>query len=51
LAIICCSNDISAVRKLCGHISALAGCYRCYKRISGDEDQRQNFEGFDDMSD
>src|SRR2546421_5947780 len=30
LAVICCSNDIPAARKLCGHISALVGCYRCY---------------------
>ncbi|CAB4439852.1 unnamed protein product [Rhizophagus irregularis] len=46
LAIICCSNDIPAARKLCGHISALAGCYRCHKRAKG---QRANFGGFDDM--
>jgi hypothetical protein len=31
MAIICCSSDIPAARKLCGHISALAACHRCYK--------------------
>ena len=34
LAVICYSNDIPAVRKLCGHASALAGCHRCYKRAN-----------------
>lgn len=28
LAVICCSNDIPAAKKLCGHISALVGCHR-----------------------
>ncbi len=52
LAVICCFNDILAVRKLCSHISALVRCYRCYKRASSNEkNQRPNFEGFDDMSD
>ena len=37
LAVICCSNDISAARKLCGHASALAGCHRCYKRANREE--------------
>ncbi|PKC02388.1 hypothetical protein RhiirA5_425308 [Rhizophagus irregularis] len=27
MAVICCSNDISAARKLCNHISALVGCH------------------------
>jgi hypothetical protein len=49
VAVICCSNDIPAARKLCGHISALVGCHRCYKRASGDEGQRLNFGGFDDI--
>ena len=49
LAVICCSNDIPAARKLCGHISALVGCHRCYKRASGEEGQRSNFGGFDDI--
>src|SRR3989440_11442443 len=34
LAVICCANDIPAARKLCGHISAKAACYRCYKRAN-----------------
>jgi hypothetical protein len=49
LAVICCSNDIPAARKLCGHISALEGCHRCYKRANGEEGQRRNFGGFDDI--
>lgn len=50
LAVICCSNDIPAARKLCGHISALVGCHRCYKTAtSKEEGQRPNFGGFDDM--
>src|SRR6266542_2333397 len=52
LAVICCSNDIPAARKLCGHISALVGCHRCYKTVtSKEEGQRPNFGGFDDMAD
>ena len=48
LAVICCSNDIPAARKLCGHISALIGCHRCYKRANtGGE--KPNFGGFEDM--
>lgn len=50
LAIICCSNDIPAARKLCGHISALVGCHRCHKRARGEEGQRPNFGGFDDIN-
>ena len=49
MAVICCSNDIPATRKLCGHISALVGCHRCYKRASCEEGQRPNFGGFEDM--
>ena len=50
LAIICCSNDIPAARKLCGHISALIGCHRCYKRANtGGE--KPNFGGFENMDD
>ncbi|EXX66514.1 hypothetical protein PHYBLDRAFT_114300 [Rhizophagus irregularis DAOM 181602=DAOM 197198] len=49
MAVICCSNDIPAARKLCGHISALVGCHRCYKiaNISG---RKLNYGGFDDMT-
>jgi hypothetical protein len=50
LAVICCSNDIPAARKLCGHISALAACHRCYKRANIDG-RKMNFGGFDDMAD
>ena len=50
LALICCSNDIPAARKLCGHISASVSCHRCYKRanIKG---RKLNFGGFDDIDD
>ena len=51
LAVICCSNDIPAARKLCGHASALAGCHRCYKRANREEGQKSNFSGFEDMDD
>ena len=51
LAVICCSNDIPAARKLCGHISALAGCHRCYKRASSKNGEKANFGGFEDMAD
>ena len=50
VAVVCCSNDIPAARKLCGHISALVGCHRCYKRASGEEGQRLNFGGFEDIN-
>jgi len=51
LALICCSNDIPAARKLCGHISALVGCHRCYKRANSNNENKLNFGGFDDMDD
>jgi hypothetical protein len=49
IAVICCTNDIPAARKLCGHISALVSCHRCYKtaNISG---KKFNYGGFDDMT-
>ena len=51
-AVICCSSDISAARKLCGHISALAACHWCYKKASSsNEGERLNFGEFDDMND
>ncbi|EXX58570.1 hypothetical protein RirG_196780 [Rhizophagus irregularis DAOM 197198w] len=49
LALICCSNDIPAARKLCGHISASVSCHRCYKRANSISN-KLNFGGFDDMS-
>ena len=51
LAVICCSNDIPAAQKLCGHASALAGCHRCYKRANRKEGRKSNFSGFEDMND
>ena len=50
LALICCSNDIPAARKLCGHISASVSCHRCYKRANSNGN-KLNFGGFDDMDD
>jgi hypothetical protein len=49
LAVICCTNDIPAARKLCGHILALVSYYQCYKtaNING---RRFNFGGFEDMN-
>jgi hypothetical protein len=49
MAVICCSNDIPAARKLCGHISALVSCHRCYKiaNISG---RKFNYGRFNDMT-
>jgi hypothetical protein len=52
LALICCSNDIPAARKLCGHISASVSCHRCYKTASSNGNgNKSNFGGFDDMVD
>jgi len=52
MAVICCSSDILAARKLCGYISALAACHRCYKKAgSSNEGERPNFSGFNDMND
>src|SRR6266498_2519036 len=50
LALICCSNDIPAARKLCGHISAPLSCHRCYKKANSNGN-KLNFGGFDDMDD
>src|SRR4051794_40518651 len=33
MAVICCSSDISAARKFCGHVFTLVSCHRCYKQI------------------
>ena len=48
-AVICCSCDIPAARKLCGHISARIACHRCLKRANFDERNQPNFGGFADM--
>jgi len=50
LAVICCTNDIPAARKLCGHILALAACHRCYK-IANVNGRKLNFGEFDDIDD
>jgi hypothetical protein len=50
LALICCSNDIPAARKLCGHGSALVSCHRYYKTANS-IGSKLNFGGFDDMDD
>ena len=52
MAVICCSSDIPAARKLCSHISSLAACHRCYKIVScnNEEKERPNFGGFDDIN-
>ncbi len=50
LAVICCSNNSPAARKLCGHILVVTACYRYYKRVSDDDDQKVNFGEFDNIS-
>ncbi|PKY50989.1 hypothetical protein RhiirA4_467785, partial [Rhizophagus irregularis] len=49
-AVICCSCDIPAARKLCGHISARIACYRCLKHANYDDRNQPNFGGLDDMN-
>jgi hypothetical protein len=49
LALICCSNDIPAARKLCGHKSASSSCHRCYK-IANVSGNKSNFGGFEDIN-
>lgn len=51
MAVICCSSDVPATRKLGGHISALVGCHRCYKEANNEGGQKLNFGGFEDMKD
>ncbi|GBC36556.2 uncharacterized protein LOC110040724 [Rhizophagus irregularis DAOM 181602=DAOM 197198] len=48
-AVICCSCDIPAARKLCGHISARVACHRCLKKAQYDDRNQPNFGGFDDI--
>ncbi|CAI2190553.1 17918_t:CDS:2 [Funneliformis geosporum] len=50
LAVICCSNNIPAARKLCSHILALTGYYQCYK-CANTGGRKLNFGGFEDMND
>jgi len=47
-AIIGCSNDVPAARKLCGFISARVACYRCHKSANFVNNQ-SNFGGFADL--
>ena len=49
-AIIGCSSDVPATRKLCGFISARVVCYRCYK-LANFVNNQSNFGGFSDFSD
>lgn len=48
-AIICCSCDIPAARKLCGYISARIACHRCLKHASFDDRNQPNFGGLADI--
>jgi hypothetical protein len=48
-AVICCSSDLPAARKLCGHISAKAACHRCYKRANYDIWNQPHFGGISNM--
>ena len=47
-ALILVSCDISAARKICGHVSALVSCHRCEKHANY-ENRKHNFAGMDDM--
>jgi hypothetical protein len=47
-AIIGCTSDVPATRKLCGFISARIACYRCYKSANVVGNQ-PNFGGFEDF--
>jgi hypothetical protein len=49
-AIIGCSSDVPATRKLCGFISARIACYRCHKSVNYVNNQ-PNFGGFSDFED
>lgn len=49
-AIIGCSSDVPATRKLCGFISARIACYRCHKSANFVNNQ-PNFGGFVDFED
>jgi len=49
-AIIYCSCDISAAKKLCGHILYRVACYRCFKWAQYDDQNQPNFDRFDDIN-
>src|SRR5277367_3251681 len=48
-SVICCSCDIPAAQKLCGHISARVACHRCSKTAQYNDQNQPNFGGFDDI--
>ncbi|CAG8609507.1 11224_t:CDS:2, partial [Ambispora leptoticha] len=48
-AVICCSSDLPAARKLCGHISAKVAYYRYYKRANYDTWNQPHFGGISDI--
>ena len=48
-AIIGCSSDVPATRKLCEFISARVAYYRCYK-LANFVNNQSNFRGFSDFS-
>ena len=48
-ALILISCDISAARKICGHVSALVSCHRCEKKANY-ENRQHNFAGMSDMN-
>ncbi|CAB4442105.1 unnamed protein product [Rhizophagus irregularis] len=48
-AVICCSCDIPAARKLCGYISARVACHRCLKKVQFNDRNQPNFGGFDNI--
>jgi hypothetical protein len=47
-ALILVLYDISAARKLCGHVSAIVSCYQCEKKANY-ENNHHNFAGMDNM--
>ena len=49
-ALILVSCDVSAARKICGHISALVSCHRCEKKANY-ENHQHNFAGMDNIDD
>ncbi|PKC58939.1 hypothetical protein RhiirA1_400309 [Rhizophagus irregularis] len=49
-ALIMVSCDIPAVRKVCGHVSALVSCHQCQKKANY-ENHQHNFAGMEDMED
>ncbi|PKK59494.1 hypothetical protein RhiirC2_820971, partial [Rhizophagus irregularis] len=50
-AVICCSCDIPAARKLClcGYISVYVACHRCLKKAQFNDQNQPNFGRFDNI--